>query len=67
VSRQGYAPRPRAGTDANGMTAEDREAVRNHRTRVLGGGLISKRYRQDMSDITNSAPETKTPAPANDK
>ena len=57
MSRRGYARRPGAtGTDANGMTAEDREAARNYRMRAYGGGQISKHYRQDLTDITNAAP-----------
>lgn len=56
MSRRGYARRPGgAGTDANGMTPEDRAAARTYRMNRFGGGLLSKRFQQDLSDITSGA------------
>ena len=61
--RRGYARQAGAGgTDANGMTAADREAARNYRTRTLGGGLIARNYQRDVADISNSAPVPAAPA-----
>lgn len=58
MTRRGYARQAGAGgADANGMTAADREAARNYRTRTLGGGLISRNYQRDVADISNAAPE----------
>jgi hypothetical protein len=65
--RRGYAGRASAGTDASGMTAADREAVRAHRTRTLGGGLVSKRYHQDIASIDNGAPAPARPDPYKSK
>ena len=67
MSRRGYASRSRAGTDANGMTAEDRAAARTYRTQTYGGGLVSKHYRQDMNEITNAGPSPKATAQGNEK
>ena len=63
MSRRGYARRPRTGTDANGWTAEDRAAARTYSTNRYGGGLVARRYREDLSEITNSTPVPKSPDP----
>lgn len=67
MSRRKYASRASTGTDATGMTAEDRAAARNYRTRMLAGGLVSKRYHQDMADITNGVSQPKKPGAGENK
>ena len=60
--------RPRPNETEEQRTARlDRDAMRSYSTQRYGGGRMSKRYHQDMSDITNAAPASKAPAPGGEK
>jgi hypothetical protein len=47
------------------MARLDRDAMRTYSARSRGG--LSKRYHQDMADITNAAPAPKAPAQGSEK
>lgn len=59
-------PRPNE-TDAERTARLDRDAMRSYSTQRYGGGRLSKRYHQDMSDITNAAPAPQAPGPDSEK